>query len=1241
MKKLFILVISFMIFVNAKSQIQSIIKAEAYKVIVDVDIICVDPTVYIFNFNSTTSSPSSPLGAYCNYSNNCTNGSNYCCFNLTDCGEAGNCDDPEIQNFLGGDFFRVKYFRPNVVNPFKILNFNYINNHSNGVFHFSDTLSSYLFNGQLDLSKIQLELNNRVVNMSDPYVYPNYLTTDTFQINTPIYNGTKIINGLVQLPFPGQTTQLTRYTTTTRLRIIPNSDPVLTLPSHDTIKIIQTNPIADTSELGTPTLYFPSWQYSLFPFSSWQQVTVPASGTRGDELNLTGFSLLGPNYINHLNETVLIRDGAVGAFNVTSSEHAAFILRLSSPHITSIVPTHLNCFERNEGSLKIKFDRQLITGERLNIFLFDTVNRVNYSAFNIDQFTVDSSFVWPSELRAGVYFVSLIGKYAKGIPYDLYVNNRVDTIDVYRALNSINFEDGFNTIALQDTFDAQTNFDGYSIATFTGGFKHFDFKEITQPTEIRLSNLVIDSNVFCKGTAAGVITVRARGGLEFGNNTRYYRYSLKHQDSAQYSSFVNFTETTYYPGAPNYTTDIIQRIRGLRAGNYLMHLRDTVDCFVRDSVGNEVTYAFTITEPIKSIGADFLAISPITSVDSSNGHFNIKVTGGTQFATTGATPSDEAYIAKLYDSTATGLVLLQDNIHYSDTTSTDSVYNLKTPYNLHAGKYILKLYDRSYNAVDPFNAGCFYELHLPFVKPDTLKVKIAAQRKVTCYNQKDATLKATASGGLPNDTTRYQFAWYRIPAPGQSVPLPGADTTIHLYGDSIIGGLGAGTYRVEITDRYNNKKSDTLILGQPTIMNLQFTTTPASCYSSFDGTMSVVVTGGTPKADTANLYSYEWSNGALTRVVDSVAGGIYLLVARDSMGCIAHDTVEVTAPVRVIATHTITPITCYNANDGIISLAVTGGAPPYSYIWSNGATTATVTGLKDTTYWYRAMDSNGCFDTDTITLTRPDTILVNLGPDRKMCLGQILRLDGTVAGASMPLTYNWQSNYGFTANTAKVNITDSGRYVLSVTDPARGCTLRDTIKVARIDSIINTDFIVSTQAYKNENVLLVNLSKPYPQDSVLWIVPQLGNTVQLISQSNLNAQVLFADTGRYPITMKVYYKSGCIDDSTKYVNVIAKDNFGNIGNQANAFLKLYALIIPNPNPGTFEVQLTFSEATTAKLRLINTLTNHVVDTRQVTIPNTSMFPVNYNFGTSIVNGVYVLLIETPKGSFVAKVVIVH
>jgi hypothetical protein len=92
----------------------------------------------------------------------------------------------------------------------------------------------------------------------------------------------------------------------------------------------------------------------------------------------------------------------------------------------------------------------------------------------------------------------------------------------------------------------------------------------------------------------------------------------------------------------------------------------------------------------------------------------------------------------------------------------------------------------------------------------------------------------------------------------------------------------------------------------------------------------------------------------------------------------------------------------------------------------------------------------------------------------------------------------------------------------------------------------------------------------------------------------------------------------------------------NTGNQANAYLKAYAVIYPNPNNGTFKVDLKFSEVTKARLRLINTLTNITVNDRLV--HGDDEYLIDYSMGL-LANGVYVLVIDAAKGSFVYKVII--
>jgi len=1003
-----------------------------------------------------------------------------------------------------------------------------------------------------------------------------------------------------------------RYTITTRVRVIPNLDPTFTLPSHDRITMTAANATSSSAL---------EWQYSPDGLT-WN--TVPSghtSGSYNELLNICGTDLFPTTYKNHLNSTIFFK---VKYNSGSYSDIVPFTLRLSSPHITGVSAVNLDCYERNEGSIKLKFDRELFDNEKLNILIFDTLHYINYSALNLDATNMDSdtSYTFPNTLGAGMYYVNLLGKYATGIPYDLYENVRNTDTSTYTALNSVNFQDGFES-ATTDDFWAFTDYTAFSQATYTGALTHFAFQEITQPQQINFA-LKVDSNVLCKGSSTGVLTLMAEGGQT------HYRYSIKNEADTAYSPWVDFDNdtvtTTYIPDVDYYPFGVMTKLRNLPAGKYYIRVRDNVDCYNRDATGAEKVDTFEITEPDKALTVDLFDVSPITNVDSTNGAIRIQVSGGTPFPTANEETIGYPYKIEWRDSATNQLI--SPTLYNIDTTGGEFETYLK---NLQAGTYIVKIYDKSYNPDDTANAGCYIELVIPMKKPDPLVTQIIAVSQISCHDSTDAVLLARAYGGLPLDDVRYTFKWYSVNAEG---------TVLLSNTDSIFTNVQPGKYMVEVKDKYNNTvQSQVFELVEPQPMHLSFTTTQASCYSSFDGSMAVAVSGGTPFSNTVKPYIYEWSNGALTASVNNVAGGAYVVVVRDSMGCITTDTVSVTSPVRVIATPDVHQVSCSSSTDGSISLSVAGGSPAYTYQWSTGETTPSITGLAPGTYWYQASDSKGCFDTDTITLDKPDTMILDLGTDRNrnMCIGQTLRINAASAANNpgMPIYYSWTGTDGFTADTSKVYINTVGTYIVTATNN-RGCVLKDTMQVTFVNSTINTDFLVSTQAYVNDDVYFVNISRPTP-DSVQWTVPTIGNSIRVLSQNNDGLELAFSDTGRYPINMRAYYASGCIDDTTKTVNVISRTTTSGGGSQDDAFLQLYAVIVPNPNTGTFTVNLTFSQVTTARLRLINILTNLTVDDRQ--IRGDKDYSLSYDVGASVASGIYMLVIDTPKGGFVYKVVI--
>src|SRR5690606_11596572 len=69
---------------------------------------------------------------------------------------------------------------------------------------------------------------------------------------------------------------------------------------------------------------------------------------------------------------------------------------------------------------------------------------------------------------------------------------------------------------------------------------------------------------------------------------------------------------------------------------------------------------------------------------------------------------------------------------------------------------------------------------------------------------------------------------------------------------------------------------------------------------------------------------------------------------------------------------------CSGDESGAIEITVSGGTQPYTYEWSNGATTATISGLIPGSYTVTVTDANGCtlsagFNVTQATLTVPVT----------------------------------------------------------------------------------------------------------------------------------------------------------------------------------------------------------------------------------------------------------------------------
>ncbi|MDQ3046519.1 MAG: SprB repeat-containing protein, partial [Bacteroidota bacterium] len=220
--------------------------------------------------------------------------------------------------------------------------------------------------------------------------------------------------------------------------------------------------------------------------------------------------------------------------------------------------------------------------------------------------------------------------------------------------------------------------------------------------------------------------------------------------------------------------------------------------------------------------------------------------------------------------------------------------------------------------------------------------------------------------------------------------------------------------------------------------------TNVSCFGACDGTATVVASGGTAP------YIYDWSPlipvGDLTPSISALCGTVtYTVQVTDAVGCITFDTATVIAPSLISPNPTIVNESCGGTCDGSISLSPTGGTPGYTFLWSTGAITPSISGLCAGSYTVTVSDANSCDSVLVIVITSPVTLTVNVTATNVTCNSACNgTATATPAGGTGPFTYVWSTGPGSILPII-VGLCP-GSYTVTVTD-ANNCTAIDSVTI--------------------------------------------------------------------------------------------------------------------------------------------------------------------------------------------------
>lgn len=564
----------------------------------------------------------------------------------------------------------------------------------------------------------------------------------------------------------------------------------------------------------------------------------------------------------------------------------------------------------------------------------------------------------------------------------------------FRVVNEYGVEVVSSTAGRNDTSDPRTQ----PIGGLSAGKYYVEVTETQYPNCTKTTTLATLSGPSAALTASATITdlikcgsgqtgsfmVTAAGG--WGNYQ--YRLTVGTPTPAAHSVYGNYTSTSVFEGlvSETYTVWIkdqngcetsVTQVMSPPAPIAATVTKTDVKCFskrggsitINGTTGGSGNYTYELWEVG---GAQIYGAQTSTTFAGLDAReYNVKIVDGWNCDLTIPVTIDEPQEIKVTASIVSPTTCLQTQATIQVTATGGlggyqyqlggtTTYTTSNLFTLPPGSYEFYVKD----ANDCLSAAS-NRVEVVAVPKLVLKVN-KAEAFVKCSGEATARITFSATGGMGD----YQYSLHQgnLTAPAMTISATQINTT-----DWAFSGLAIGTYFVKVKSGVDCQDNSSQIdIREADLISVTTTVTNITCKGKKDGEIVVTAIGGTG----TKVYAI---SPRFDRVVESgvfkgLSAGEYVVRVQDANGCHTDEVITITEPDLLrVRIDQQTDEVCYGANDGTISVTITGGTQSYSTSidggvnWHIGKTL--YTGLASGTYIIKVRDANGCeIPSDPITI---------------------------------------------------------------------------------------------------------------------------------------------------------------------------------------------------------------------------------------------------------------------------------